>query len=149
MKHRTKILSNLNELLLINYEAEKIYLEALNIVNNENLKSFFRERGFERNEYGRQLRLEINNLGGEPKHIEGFSEDYYNIWLNFRKNLKDELEEELLNYVCRIKRMSLDMYDKLLHLHRLPISLCKLLVEQRDSIESAMKLIKANEKLVA
>ena len=148
-KISNKKIKRLNDLLIMNYEAEKIYLEALDIVTDDNLKTFFRERGFERNEYGKQLRTEIKALGGEPKHLEGLSNEYHKIWTNFRNILKEGDETELLYEVCYIKQLSIDKYDELLHIHRLPISLCKTLVDQRDNIQSAMNLIRVNKRLVA
>lgn len=52
MKSLEKILSKLNNLLIMNYEIEKVYLEAQDLAADDNLKAFFRERSFERNEFG-------------------------------------------------------------------------------------------------
>lgn len=149
MKKLNKIYRKLNDLLLINYEAERIYLEALDIVKNENLKMFFRERGFERNEYGRQLRSEIKNFGGDPQTLDELSNDYYKIWISFKNYLEKGAEEEMFEEIHRIKDLSIKAYDETLRLHRLPPSVCKTLIDQRDKIEISMNSIRVRERLVA
>lgn len=150
MKETHKLIKAINNLLLMNYEAERIYIETLDIVKDTRLKTFFRERGYERNEYGRQLRAEITNLGGIPRSHDGLSRDYYKLWINFKRLLlEDEESEALLDEVCYVKQLSIDAYDEVLHMHKLPISLCKILVEQRDNIQAGIYAIRAKEQLVA
>ena len=124
MRQTDRILKKLNELLIMNYEAERIYLEALDIVKDENLKAFFRERGFERNEYGRQLRSEIKAFGFDPMSLDELSGDYYKIWIKFKKHLENQEEELMLDEICHIKELSIKTYDAVLCLHKLPASVC-------------------------
>ena len=51
IKHSEKVKTKANNLLMMNYEAEKIYTDAHDIVHDDELKSFFRELAFERNEF--------------------------------------------------------------------------------------------------
>ena len=44
MKSLEKILKKLNNLLILNYEIENVYLEALDLAGDDHLKAFFRER---------------------------------------------------------------------------------------------------------
>lgn len=149
MRQSDKIINKLNELLIMNYEAEKIYLEALEHTNDDSLKTFFRERGYERNEFGRQLRSEIRNFGGEPEILGELSGDYNRIWLRFKNYLENDKEEEMLNEIYRIKDRSVKTYDKVLCLHRLPANICKVLINHRDRIEIAINAIRLKERLVA
>jgi uncharacterized protein (TIGR02284 family) len=73
MSESSQKIRQLNQLLIINNNAEKAYLEALEIANDEGLKQFFRARAFERSEFCRYLGAEIRVLGGEPSYAgEGF-----------------------------------------------------------------------------
>lgn len=149
MKRLNKIHKKLNDLLMLNYEAEKIYLEALDLVKDENLKKFFRERGFERNECGKQLRSEIRSLGCEPRTIDDMSHDYYRIWIKFKHYLQRGDNESMLQEIRKIKEISINAYDEVLRLHKLPAAVCKKLIDQRDKIETAMNSIRLKERLVA
>ncbi|WP_308991414.1 DUF2383 domain-containing protein [Mariniflexile litorale] len=148
MKSSEKILGKLNGLLLMNYETEKVYLEALDLATDDNLKAFFRERGFERNEFGRQLRAEIVKLNGKPKEFGVLSSYFDRILTNFKDYFLLNIENDLIEEVYSLKRSSIEKYNELLREINLPLSTCKLLVKQRDSIYSHMNAMKRQEEFV-
>ena len=150
IKHSEKVIAKANNLLMMNYEAEKIYLDAHDIVDDDNLKSFFRELAFERNEFVRALRNETINLGEKPKSFEGLnklSRAYYIFWKNLRPLLKETNTAELIDQICSIKEWGIDNYNDLLQEFNLSLSLCKLLVEQRDLLHYKMNSLKVRETL--
>lgn len=148
MKSFEKILGKLNNLLIVNYEVEKIYSEALDLATDDNLKAFFRERAFERNEFGRQLRGEMVKFGGKPKKINGLSSDFDRMWTNFKNYILLNNEYDLMEEVYKLKTKSIEKYNELLSEINLPLSTCKLLVKQRDSIYSNMNAMKRQEEFV-
>lgn len=150
IKHSEKVIAKANNLLMMNYEAEKIYSDAHDIVDDDNLKSFFRERAFERNEFARELRKETAKLGEKPQSFEGLnklSRPYHFFWRNLRPLLKENDAPELLDQICTIKEWSIDHYNDLLQELNLPLSLCKMLAEQRDLLHYKMNSIKVKETL--
>jgi len=149
-KHSEKVIVKANNLLKMNYEAEKIFTDAHDIVDDDEIKSFFRELAFERNEFSRTLQSEIIKLGEVPQSFEGLnklSRAYHIIWKNLRPLLKQNSTPELLDQICNIKEWSIDNYNNLLQEFNLSLSLCKLLGEQRDLLQSRMNNIKMNEAL--
>lgn len=142
-------LGKLNNLLNMNYEIEKIYLEALEHVTDDNLKTFFRARGYERHEFGNELRLEIEKFGGNSVHSGPISRDLYKIGMHFRNLMLMENESDLLDEVFKLKQLNLEHYNDLLREMNMPLSICKLLVKQRDAIETTMHAIKRHEAFVA
>lgn len=150
IKHSEKVITKANNLLMINYEAEKIYIDAYDIVDNDELKTFFRELAFERNEFVRALQRETIKLGGKTQSFEGLnklSRAYYIFWKNLRPLLKEDNTLELLDQICSIKAWSINNYNDLLQEFNLPLSFCKLLVEQRDLLHYKINSIKAKETL--
>ena len=148
MKSLKKNLDKLNNLLINNYEVEKIYLEALELAMNKDLKAFFRERGFERNEFGRQLRQEIIKLNGTPKQLGSLSDYYYRISNIFKELIISDNQEGLFEAIYGLKEASIYLYNNLLEEINLPLSTCKILVKQRDSIYSNMNAMKREEEFV-
>lgn len=148
MEHLEKIFRRVNELLIMNYEVEIIYLEAHDIVNDEDLKAFFREKNFERNEFGRALKREVIKLGGSPKGLDDLSDRYYRGWMKFKELLDTDNEFEILKEISKIKRLNIAAYNKLLQERNLSLSLCKLLVKQRDSIQMSLNSLRT-KKIIA
>jgi len=150
IKHSEKVITKANNLLMMNYEAKKIFSDAHDIVDDDNLKSFFRELAFERNEFIRALQKETINLGDKPQRFEGLnklSRAYYIFWKNLRPLLKEKNIPELLDQICSMKEWSIDNYNSLLQEFNLSLSLCRLLVEQRDLLHSKMNSLKIREAL--
>lgn len=148
MKSSEKILEKLNNLLIMNYGVEYVYLEALELATDDNLKAFFRERGFERNEFGRQLRAEIEKLHGKPKQLGEISNGLNNIWLNIKNHIVLHNESELMDEIYKLKALTIDRYNALLMEINLPLSVCKVLMKQRDSVYSHMNAMKRQEEFV-
>lgn len=147
MRNSKEILRQLNELLIMNAEIEKIYIEALNNVNDKDLKTFFRERGFERNQFSRDLKQEIENIGGKAEFTTLTDKGFYVVWMNFRK-LYDN-EKDLMDEVCGLKELTIEKYNKLLAEIHLPLSVFRLIEKQKEDILQTLRAIKTKNALVA
>jgi len=150
VKHSEKVISKANSLLMMNYEAEKIYKDAHDIVKDDVLKSIFTELAFERNQFIKALQKETIKLGEEPQRFEGLnklSRPYHIFWKNLIPSLKKNDLPEIFEQICNIKEWSIDNYNSLLQELNLSLSLCKLLVGQRDLLHSKMNSIKSKETL--
>ena len=148
MKTSEKILALLNNLLIMNYQIETMYLEAHDMVSDKHLKAYFRERGLERNEFSGQLKTEIIKLEGVPRKFIGLSSDFNKMWHDFKTLLLLNNEDDLMDVVYVLKRLSIEKYNDVLREINLPLSVCKLLVKQRDRIYSNMNAMKRHEEFV-
>ncbi|GAA4888863.1 hypothetical protein GCM10023311_11030 [Flaviramulus aquimarinus] len=148
MKKPNQIILKLNELLAINSDAEKIYLDALNQVEDEALKNFFRAMAFERNEFCRFLGAEILQEGGEPKYPEHKKHISVDLWSNnltYIATIKDEYA--LLDEVCNIKSWSIKKYHEIIDKMKFPENTLQLLIKQRNTIENSLNNLKISESL--
>ncbi|WP_370477768.1 DUF2383 domain-containing protein [Tamlana flava] len=149
MRNLEKVLKKLNDLLVSNHELENIYQEAFKAIDDEELKSFFQEQSRVRKIYSEQLCLEIENLVGKSKFSEAVGRESYKVSMNFRNLIFLKDYSLLLKEVYRIKQSTISKYNTLLNELNLPLSVCKLLVEQRDGIQATMNTIKRSESLIA
>ena len=127
---------------------ENIYTEAFKTIENEGLKLFFEEQSQECKKYSDQLVTEIEKLVGKSKFSEAIGKESYKVSMNFRSLIFLKDHDRLLKQVYRIKYLTINKYNTLLSELNLPLSVCKLLVEQRDSIQAAMNAIKRSENLI-
>lgn len=150
IRHPERVIYKLNSLLMMYHEAVKIYSDARDITNNEALKIFFNQLITERNQNISALRTEVVKLNVKPQNFEGLnklSRAYFLFWNNIKPLLKHKDTSKVLDQICSLKVWSIDNYNDLLEEHNLPLSLCKILVEQRDFIHSRMNGIKAKQTL--
>ncbi len=148
MRNKEKILKKLNDLLVTNQELENIYGEAFKSVTGESLRVFFNERKEERRQYNEQLCLEMEKLLGDAKLPKRIATEYYKASMSFRNLIFIKDHSLMVQEVCRIKEVTINKYNALLSELNLPLSLCKLLSEQRDCVQSNMNAIKRLEHLV-
>lgn len=149
MKCSNKTLDKLNSLLIFTYEIEKLYLEAYNSVTDSTLKMFFKERAYERSEFGEILRNQIKSLEGTPKLLDNFSKNFYRTKMNIRNSILLHNEEDLFEEILDLKRETIDRYNELLMQMNLPLHLCKTLMKQRDNIQASMRILKRERVFVA
>jgi hypothetical protein len=150
IKHSEKVISKANNLLRMNYEAEKMYTDAYNIVKEDDLKYFFRELALEKGKFIKALQKETVYLSDKLESFEGLnklSRTYYIFWKNLRPLLKENNTPELIDQICNINEWSIVNYNDLLQEFNLSLSLCKLLVEQRDLLQYKINTLKVREAL--
>ncbi|WP_136480353.1 PA2169 family four-helix-bundle protein [Cognatitamlana onchidii] len=148
MKRIEHITSKMNDLLIMNAEVEKMYLELFNKLNDYELKTLIKERAEQRNEFNKDLKFEIIELGGKPKYAKAAKSEFYKFWMNFRNLLLLEDNKDLFYELYDLKELSVKKYNDILQEMHLPLSSCKLLIRQRDNIQDAMDALKREEHLV-
>ncbi len=148
MKDRTRILNRLNVLLELNYETEKVFSEASEIVTEKALSCFFITKSIQRQEFIELLKLEILKLKETPKNSNDFNSVFYEKWVDFKALISEKDEEKLLSEISKIKMLTVYKYDEVLQEPSLPLSACRVLMKHRDDIQNTVNKIIRNEILV-
>lgn len=149
MKKTELFLEKLNGLLMMNYEAEKIYAELVDGIKDYELKTFFKTKGLDYMQFGKELKLEIIKLGGTPELFGDLSPDFYKYWMNFRNFILLDDEKDILHEVYNLESLMAKRYNELLREISLPLSTCKLLAKHKDVIQSGIGIIIRQEAEVA
>lgn len=150
MKYSEKTISKLKQLMMINEEAEKIYLNAFSTVKSKSLKGFFRKRVIERKSHVKLLGNEIIRLNGSLGETKSTKTDFPQVHKYLKKMLLKNNENDLLEAVYFLEKRSIDKFNAVLSEPGLPLSTCKILIKQKDTIEASLYSIKRREdELVA
>ena len=148
MKYSEEISNKLNELLIKNYDAEKGYLNAIDNVENDSLKMFFKRRASERSEFAKELRTEILQYGEIPEDSGSFKGTMHRNWMSLKSTFNTNNDEAILEEAIRGEEASLEEYNELMKERNLPPSIDALLVKHKNAIQSAINTEKAKEELV-
>lgn len=148
MKYSEEISNKLNELLIKNYDAEKGYLNAIDNVDGDRLKMFFKRRANERSEFAKELRTEILQYGEIPVDSGSFKAAVHRNWMTLKSLFSSNNEEAILEEAIRGEETSLEEYNELVTESNLPPSIDALILKHRDAIQSAINSVKAKEELV-
>ena len=149
MKYSEKISNKLNELLVKNYDAEKGYLNAIDNVENDKLKMFFKRRASERSEFAKELRTEILRYGELPEDSGSFKGTMHRNWMSLKSLFSSNNEEAILEEAIRGEEASLEEYNEILKDRTLPPTIDSLLTKQKSAIQASINTEKVNEALLS
>ena len=149
MKYSEKISNKLNELLVKNYDAEKGYLNAIDNVDSDKLKMFFKRRATERSEFAKELRTEILRYGELPEDSGSFKGTLHRNWMTLKSLFSSNNEEAILEEAIRGEEASLEEYEDILKDRTLPPTLDSILTRQKNAIQAAINTEKVHEELVS
>lgn len=148
MRYSERFSNKINDLLIINDEVEKIYLVAFKNVDDEELKVFFKEHQLKSYEFSKELRDEIFRHNIVPRSVNVLN-IYYKNQMDIQNNDSLKSQNNILIEVFNLIKVNIDAYNELLMEISLPLSLCKILVKQRDSIQSTMRVFERNNIFIA
>ncbi|GAA4804772.1 PA2169 family four-helix-bundle protein [Litoribaculum gwangyangense] len=149
MKYSEKISNKLNELLIKNYDAEKGYLKAIDTIDNDRLKMFFKRRASERSEFAKELRTEILRYGELPENAGSFKGIMHRNWMSLKSLFSSNNEEAILEEAIRGEEASLEEYNEILKDKTLPPTIDSLLTKQKNAIQASINTEKVHEELVS
>ena len=149
MNFTEKISNQLNELLIKNYDAEKGYLNAIENVESDRLKMFFKRRASERSTFAKELRTEILQYGQIPTDSGSFKGTMHRNWMSLKATFSSNNDEAILEEAIRGEEVSLEEYNALIMERNLPPSIDRLLLKHKKAIQSAINTEKVHEELVS
>ncbi|WP_452222308.1 ferritin-like domain-containing protein [Lacinutrix salivirga] len=150
MKFTEKISNKLNELLVKNYDAEKGYLNAIDNVESDRLKMFFKRRASERSEFAKELRTEILRYGEIPEDSGSFKGTMHRNWMSLKSLFTSNDEEAILEEALKGEEASLKEYNDIINSDMVfPPSIDSLLAKQKNAVQSAINTVKVHEELVS
>ncbi|WP_127846508.1 ferritin-like domain-containing protein [Psychroflexus aestuariivivens] len=148
MKYTKEISNKLNELLEKNYDAEAGYIAAKENVKNSNLKNFFKERATDRYDFGHELKDEIKSYGEEPDKGTSWKGEAHRAWMNLKSTFSSNSDDAILQEAIRGEKAALEDYNKIIQNADLTPSTKKVLEKQRDSVQSALDMVKTVEDFI-
>ena len=149
MKYSEEISNKLNELLVKNYDAEKGYLNAIENVESDRLKMFFKRRASERSEFAKELRTEILRYGEIPEDSGSFKGAVHRNWMSLKSTFSSNNEEAVLEEAIRGEEASLEVYNDLIKERHLPPTIDALLLKHKNAIQAAINTVKVQEELIS
>ena len=141
------ILEKLNDLLILNEEVERAYSKASKMVGDKDYKAFSKKRSLERAAFASVLRNEFSKLEGKSKNLMALKRRGQLVRLKYKNSLKIEKESGFLARIYDIEVFSIKNYDEFLTQMNLPLSLCKIVLKQRDQIEVALHAMERGEEI--
>lgn len=142
-----KLVSNLQELLEKNYDAQKGFTKAMEDAKNTSLKSFLQQQAAQRNRFATELDLEIRNLNEKPKESGSFTGDLHRTWIDIKSAVAGNTDEAVLEECIRGEKASWNEYDEKLKEENFPPNISSVLQKQASEIHQTLNRVKTLEDL--
>lgn len=149
MKKSKKTTEYLNELLVLNFESEKIFLHALTKVNNVVLKNFFRVFGHERNQIIKSLDSLIRQKGTTPSYPEDSFVYDHKLGSNIKEIISSKNEQLILTEIGRLKLSNIEKYQEVLNSYEFSEEIESSLKEQKDTLVKSLYAIEVHKDFFA
>ncbi|UAB82177.1 PA2169 family four-helix-bundle protein [Marixanthomonas sp. SCSIO 43207] len=139
----------INDLLEKNYDAEKGYKKAAEIVDNNKLKQFFEEQAQNRYDFGHTLKDEIKNIGSTPDKGGSTTGDLHRAWMDIKSTFTSQDEEAILKEVQKGEEAAVEEYTNVINDTTLPPTTKTILEQQRNNVQSALQNAKNFEVVLS
>lgn len=150
MKHLENNLEHMNMLLLFSLEVEQIYFKVLATVKDDNLEAILKDAIASNRKFNAALKAEIVKFGGTPASYRKQNIKLNATHFRFKRALNNiEDSSYVIIELCKIKELNIKACNALLQERHLPLSVCKLLIAQKDDIQAFIGVIKTRGELVA
>ncbi|GAA4232948.1 hypothetical protein GCM10022291_08840 [Postechiella marina] len=141
VKRYDRILIKLNDLFVMNHQLEETFAKVQDNVEDRNLQSFVKQKIIERNQFGESLENELKKLETKTNNSLVLARRNGLKKFNFKRLLNFNDDIDLLKQVYKMMQLSVKKYNELLMEMHLPLSLCKLLIKQRDRIQNSLEVM--------
>ncbi|PVW14348.1 ferritin-like domain-containing protein [Marixanthomonas spongiae] len=149
MEYTEDISKRVNDLLEKNYDAEKGYKKAAEIVDNAKLKEFFKEQAQNRYDFGHQLKSEIKNFGEDPDKGGSTKGSMHRTWMDIRSTFTSNDEKAILKEVERGEEAAVEEYNEVINDTTLPPTTKDILTKQRNNVQTTLQNAKNFETVLS
>lgn len=138
MEDRYSKFKKLNWLLAQSFEAEKVYYNASEDVQQVELKRFFNHESVNRNRFSYEISEQLVQAGVEPVKEWVQKGNLDRDWKQEKKALTKNRPLKLLEKCCKRDEENLKLYEEILQEKRLPKDVLQVLKKQKFSIEKSL-----------
>ena|SRR5690554_97877 len=142
-----ELVSNLQELLEKNYDAEKGFTKAMKNAESQNLKHFLMKQAAQRSRFANELTDVLRELNEEPKESGSFTGDLHRAWIDIKTAVAGNEDEAVLEECIRGERASADEYEEKLKKKMFPPNIRSIIERQSKEIHQTLSRVKRLEDL--
>lgn len=133
-----KLIENLNDIIVKNYDASKGYLKAAENLEHPSFEQIFKENALQRKEFAGKLQNEIRILGGEPKNDSSLLGDAHRAWMDVKSAVASNKTQAVLEACSTGEEAAISEYDELLK-EQVPQNIKNMVTAQRNHINQSLQ----------
>ena len=146
--YQEDILIKLNELIEKAFDAEKGFIKASQHVDSPRLKTFFKEKAIERNEFVMELTRTLKAKGMNITEMSGsLSGTLHRAWIDTKALFSLDEDKSMIEEVRNSEHAAIEDYEDLLNNYELNQEIRVILLKQKNTIQMNLNRVDYLEKL--
>ncbi len=147
-KSHDELVSNLQEILEKNYDAEEGYKKAMVKAENSYLKEYLKDRAALRSHFATELSDTILKLNETPIESGSTTGSIHRTWMSIKDAFSSDSDEGILEECIRGEKASIKEYKEAMDKHMFPTEITSMLTNQLLKVEKSKKEISKLEDLI-
>ncbi len=137
-----KLVANLQELLVKNYDANKGFKKAVKEVKDSELKEYFKIQAFQHHRYATQLDKLIHSLNHTPIEEGSTVGRFHRIWMDVLKTITGNDDKTIFEECKRGQTATMKEYKEKLRDQRFPPEIKETLKKHLVELELTLEEVK-------
>lgn len=133
--HTTDVTGIANDLIETCKDGEKGFREAADALQDQNVKSLFRELSQQRAQYAQELQSHVSKLGEQPETTGSTAAALHRGWMNLRSAITGKSDQAIIDEAERGEDVAVEAYQKALR-NDLPNQLKSVIETQYQGVQA-------------
>ncbi|MEM9919851.1 MAG: PA2169 family four-helix-bundle protein [Bacteroidota bacterium] len=138
---KSKIIAQLNRLLVLNKDAQKGYTELGNISQDVEMKRWLFDHAKMRATFVRQLEKEIRFMDGNPADSSSLLSELHRFWMDLKNKVTSDDIGIVIDEAMRGEQKALEDFKDVLASTDMPENLRRMILGQYDTVRNSMKTL--------
>lgn len=133
-----RLVQNLQQLLVKNYDADKGIRKALKEAKNQNLKDYFKKEALRHHRYATELDRIIHSLNATPLEEGSAVGRFHRIWMDIILTVSGNDDQNIIAETKRGQKATIREYEEKLKSEKIPSRIAEILKKQLDELKASL-----------
>lgn len=133
-----RLVQNLQQLLVKNYDADKGIRKAFKEAKNQNLKDYFKKEALRHHRYATELDRIIHSLNATPLEEGSAVGRFHRIWMDIMLAVSGNDDQTIIAETRRGQKATIKEYEEKLKTQKFPPRIADILKKQLEELKASL-----------
>jgi uncharacterized protein (TIGR02284 family) len=133
-----RLVQNLQQLLVKNYDADKGIRKAFKEAKNQNLKDYFKKEALRHHRYATELDRIIHSLNATPLEEGSAVGRFHRIWMDIMLAVSGNDDQTIIAETRRGQKATIKEYEEKLKTQKFPPRIAEILKKQLEDLRASV-----------
>jgi uncharacterized protein (TIGR02284 family) len=140
-----RLVQNLQQLLVKNYDADKGIRKAFKEAKNQNLKDYFKKEALRHHRYATELDRIIHSLNATPMEEGSAVGRFHRIWMDIMLAVSGNDDQTIVAETKRGQKATIKEYEEKIKNEKIPPRIAEILKKQLADLKASVDQVNSSE----